>query len=151
VLFDGRWAGILICRVGAIRVVVTHTLRIDKAGTCEVSTERCFVRHSKNIAIGEFPENRYERTWMKIPTGSTIDAGGDAQTDPCLKFFEFSNGTECVDMTLIFWFALETQPDWEQEKTLRFVANRSKNGRFAWYSQPVDLKISPCEKSIGPK
>lgn len=79
---------------------------------------------------------------------SIIGPGGDAQTDACLRFFNYARGTDCVDMTLTFWYTLESQPDYEQEKKFRYVAYKGKNGSFYWYPEPVDSGENYCSSYL---
>jgi hypothetical protein len=76
-----------------------------------------------------------------------LRSGGDADTQPCLRFYNFADsGTDCADVTIIFWYALEDQPDNEQEKKIRFVASKGKNGMFDWDEKPVEHKDNYCER-----
>jgi hypothetical protein len=75
-----------------------------------------------------------------------LRAGGDAVTEPCLQFFRFENGTSCVDMDLIFWYSLDTQPNYEEEKKFRYVAYKGKNGEFMWYGEPVESSERYCKR-----
>jgi len=85
---------------------------------------------------------------QRIPASGPLRAGGDAQTDPCLAWIKFEEGLRCVDMTVIFWYSLETQPDFEQEKRFRFVAYSGPESGFVWYSQPVASTESYCARFI---
>ena len=83
---------------------------------------------------------------------SILNPGGDAQTDPCLKFLNFAEGTDCVDITLTFWYALETQRDYEQEGKFRYVAYKDKRWLpFNWYGEPIDSKQNFCREYIKNK
>jgi hypothetical protein len=79
---------------------------------------------------------------------STIKPGGDAQTDSCLNWFHFHEPTDCVDVEIIFWYALETQPDYEEEKTFRFFAYKGPNNKFDWYPEPIDHPGNYCEQFV---
>ena len=80
-----------------------------------------------------------------LPSASSpLLPGGDAQTDPCLQGWAFVHGTACADITLIFWYSLEDQPDSQQEKRFRFVATKGKTGQFQWSPQPVQSPQLYC-------
>jgi hypothetical protein len=77
---------------------------------------------------------------------STIRPGGDAETSGCLSWLKFKEGTDCVDVDLIFWYTLESQPSVDQEKIFRYVTHRQANGTFKWYQNPVNDPQVHCEK-----
>jgi len=75
---------------------------------------------------------------------STIGIGGDAQSEPCLIFWHFIEGTVCADVTIGFWYTLENQPDVDQEKDVRYFVQRDKNG-YHWIRESVgDKGTSYC-------
>jgi hypothetical protein len=82
------------------------------------------------------------------PAATTLLPGGDAQTDQCLNWWKFAKGTDCADITLIFWYSLESQPDVQREKSFRFVAYKGKNGQFSWYAEPQSLQGSYCTGAL---
>jgi hypothetical protein len=53
-----------------------------------------------------------------------------------------------VDVEIIFWYALETQPDREEEKRFRFFAYKGPNNKFDWYSEPIDHPGNYCEQFV---
>lgn len=80
-----------------------------------------------------------------ITASSTLQPGRDAESVPCLSWFNFQSGkTDCADVTVVFWYSLETQPDTDQEKKLRYVAKKGKDGRFSWSQQPIKSKEQYC-------
>lgn len=85
-------------------------------------------------------------TFDRPPASSPLLAGGDATTDPCLKTWGFVHGTDCADITLIFWYTLENQPDFKQEKKFRFIANKGKTGEFSWVPEPLESRDNYCLK-----
>src|SRR5712692_2450882 len=128
----------------------------------------CYV----NLAVGANGYSRLDNIWESvdgktmmfgaavdqfrdfIPTLEPLQPGGDAQTDQCLKVIGFERGVACVDVTLIFWYSLETQPLYKQEKDFRFIAQRefrsSGHGKpdFVWYSEPIGSKRDFCRQFI---
>ncbi|MGA8150589.1 MAG: hypothetical protein WB952_06545 [Terriglobales bacterium] len=81
--------------------------------------------------------DRYRHSY---PVVGTLEPGGDAETDDCLKVISLESGqTACIDLTLIFWYSLETQPDFDQEKDFRYIWNRQ------WYQEPVGSKTNYCQ------
>jgi hypothetical protein len=90
----------------------------------------------------------FDLAWLLVPAPSKLVAGGDAQTESCLSFFNFQQGTACVDVTLIFWYSLDTQPDLDQFKYFRYVAYKGPKGQFDWYPQPQEDSKSSCERFI---
>ncbi len=85
---------------------------------------------------------------IQIASTTPIAPGGDAQTEPCLSAYHFTPGTECADVTIIFWYALETQPDLEQEKDFHFIALKTRAGGFSWYTEPVESKRDYCGRYV---
>jgi hypothetical protein len=80
-----------------------------------------------------------------ITASSTLQPGQDAESVACLSWFNFGGGgTDCADVTMIFWYSLETQRDIDQEKKLRYVAKKGKDGRFLWSQQPINSKEQYC-------
>jgi len=69
--------------------------------------------------------------------------GGDAQTDPCLSIFNISN-PKCFDVTVVFSYSLDVQPELSTNKFFRFVG-RPLTGRFMWTRQPVEQRQTYCE------
>jgi hypothetical protein len=72
-----------------------------------------------------------------------IEPGGDAQSDQCLAWFRFSS-TECADVTIGFWYTLESQPDIEQEISKRWYAYKDQSGKFNWVPQPTGAYTDYC-------
>jgi hypothetical protein len=72
-----------------------------------------------------------------------IEPGGDAQSDQCLAWFNFSN-TECADVTIGFWYTLESQPDVEQEISKRWYAYKDQGGKLKWVPQPTRAYSDYC-------
>jgi hypothetical protein len=85
----------------------------------------------------------------RVRSGAILESGGDAQTEPCLRYFGFQEGTDCADIRIIFWYSLETQPKVDQEKRFRFVGYKGKNGAFSWQTQPVNARGSYCWSSLS--
>jgi len=79
---------------------------------------------------------------------SRVTSGGDVQTDACLRVLNFASGTECVDLTLTFWYALESQPDMEQQKRFRMVAFRNGDGEFKWVKESLNSGENYCQYAI---
>jgi hypothetical protein len=77
---------------------------------------------------------------------SPIGPGGDAQTDRCMEWFQFTTGTICADITLIFWYALQSQPDLREEKRFRLVGERPDRGKFEWSQRTVEAPGNYCER-----
>jgi hypothetical protein len=80
----------------------------------------------------------------QISHGSSLKPGNDAESEKCLSWFELQDATECVDVKVIFWYALADQPETHQEKKIRYVANKGKDNHFSWLQQPVDSSKSYC-------
>jgi hypothetical protein len=89
-------------------------------------------------------------TFDRPPASTTLVPGGDAQTDPCLAVWDYEHGTDCADITLIFWYALENQPGVNREKRFRLVAYKGKTGQFAWYSEPESSPEEYCKAFVKP-
>ncbi len=86
----------------------------------------------------------------RILSDSILSHGGDGQSEDCLGWYNFekAGGTSCADVDVVFWYSLQSQPDFDQEKKFRLVAYRGKDGRFQWLEQPVDKPGSFCEQYI---
>jgi len=82
-----------------------------------------------------------------VPSDSVVHSGGDVQTHKCLQYFEFLH-TGCVDVSVIFWYALENQQDVEQTKTFRLVAVNDGNDHFTWSKQNKDDPHMFCDEYI---
>lgn len=89
---------------------------------------------------------------LYIPSDSSVQAGGDVQTNKCLSFFNFGSptglGTGCVDVSVVFWYALENWPDAEQSKTFRFAAVRDDAGHYQWSRQNDQAPHTVCKEYI---
>jgi hypothetical protein len=119
-----------------------------------------------NLAVGDHGTSLIEKAWEgeqldatgkwtgllggavdayrdNIPTVETMQPGGDAETDQCLKSLGFAEGTDCIDTTLIFWYSLETQPTFKQEKDVRYVATK-EGSSFVWSRQPLNSNTNYC-------
>jgi hypothetical protein len=99
----------------------------------------CYV----NLAVGDHGTSGLENTWeategnrrfwglgfvdeyrAAMPLLEPVQPGGDTHSSACLQTLGFTDGTECVDVTLMFWYSLNDQPNFQQEKDFRFVAQR---------------------------
>jgi hypothetical protein len=76
--------------------------------------------------------------------GSLLNRGDDAESAKCLSWFGFQHGAQCLDVRIVFWYSLESQPDREQEKKVRYVAGKGNDGKFSWLPQPADSPQSYC-------
>jgi hypothetical protein len=85
---------------------------------------------------------------IRVAHQNALRASGDEETDPCLNYFNFHEGTDCADVTVMFKYELETQPNIEQEKRFRFVAYKGSNGTFSWYGEPVNEEFSRCSQFL---
>lgn len=79
---------------------------------------------------------------IPIEESTPIQAGGDAQSSSCIGGFHFPGKIECADLTIIFQYFLEDQPNFPQEKKQR-VTTYGKNG-FQWYKDSIDRRSSYC-------
>ena len=77
--------------------------------------------------------------------------GGDGQTDPCLSYFNFEKGVDCIDVIAIIYYALETQPDLKKEKRFRFIAEKGLNSSFLWEPQLAGDTSSYCGRFVDPR
>ena len=96
--------------------------------------------NSKAMQMSGIPQ-----TFERGPAEYTIKAGGDAQSDACLAYWGFQYGTDCADVTVMFWYSLETQPDVHQEKDFRFVARKVSANRYSWHRESVSNKAGYCD------
>lgn len=103
------------------------------------------------IDNGQMVISGLAHTFDRPPASSVLLPGGDAQTDQCLKVWGFANGTDCADVTVIFWYSLDSQPDIHQEKDFRFVAYKSKTGQFSWYGETISEPKTYCERYLKPR
>jgi hypothetical protein len=121
------------------QIVCRTNMAVGNGGRVLESNEPIFSAEENG-----FMQIGYQLAPFLIPASSTLAAGGDAQTDECLAFLHFGYGADCVDVTVIFWYALESQPDFEQLKEFRYYAPKGKDGRFDWYQEPQNDSISHC-------
>jgi hypothetical protein len=94
--------------------------------------------------------NQKGGTWMLMggaigadPTGfpppteesSPLLPNGDATTDSCLTLYTTTPGFLCADVTVLFQYYLDAQPNYLLYKEQRW-ATRYSGGVFAWYVVP---------------
>jgi hypothetical protein len=127
-------------------IVCLTNLSVGNNGTSRVESIASAFNNGRMQmgGIDAFPWDRSEAT-------SALESGGDAETQPCLEFYEFKNGTDCADVTLVFRYSLDNQPSTAQERKFRFVAYKSKTGAFSWYQQPVEASERYCHRYLKPK
>lgn len=104
-----------------------------------------------NIATAENPNGTYALISgplgiMPIPDGAPLHAGGDSQSNSCLSGWSEANHFVCVDMTIVFQYVLQDQPDIRQAKSLRVSTYGSRNNGFRWYKESLDAKTSYCRR-----
>jgi hypothetical protein len=99
---------------------------------------------------GMFGMGSPDMAWQYIAVGPPLGPNGDTETyEQCLSMARFANDTNCIDLTLIFWYSLETQPDLRQEKEYRIVGTVDGT-QFVWKPQPVKSQANFC-RSFYPK
>jgi hypothetical protein len=96
--------------------------------------------------FGGLEEARKYHTTVASP----LLPNGDSETIPCMNYIVFGN-LQCADITLIFDYWLETQPESRQEKKFRFVAEKGKHDAFSWYTQPILRSDSYCLPYYKPR
>jgi hypothetical protein len=84
-----------------------------------------------------------------VGRGSPLKAGNDAESAKCLSWFGFDSGAECIDVKIVFWYSLQEQPSIPQEKNVRYVTAKGKDGRFFWLQKPSDAMQSYCMSSYS--
>jgi len=140
---------------------------ITNRGSFDISKKHgitCFV----NMAIGNNGTSRDSGMWLtshgtkvsmggylspdRTPASSLLKAGGDVESEACLRFFgnSFVLGSDCIDTTLSFWYSLETQDALDQEKRFRFVAFKGPDGKFSWAAESIDSKEDYCGSYFKP-
>jgi hypothetical protein len=87
-----------------------------------------------------------------IPSDEVMEPGGDADTEDCLGFLRYrgATGTQCVDVRVTFWYALENQQDIEQEKRFQYVGYRDKNSNITWHPVLTDSQEDYCSAQERP-
>jgi hypothetical protein len=99
---------------------------------------------------GMFGTGSPDMAWQYIAVGPPLGPNGDTETyEQCLIMARFTNDTNCIDLTLIFWYSLETQPDLRQGKEYRIVGTVD-GAQFVWRPQPVKSQANFC-RSFYPK
>lgn len=87
----------------------------------------------------------YEFLWPDIVPGAPLLSNGDADTyEQCLGVLRFKDDTQCIDLSLIFLYSLETQPNLKQEKESRIVGTM-EGDQFVWQYRPVQSNRNYCE------
>jgi len=130
-----------------IRTIFSHcltNLAVGNHGTSEVRFWMSSMPDESHITGGNpigFPY---------ITSAEILRAGGDSQSAQCLRFYKFANGTDFADVVVIFWYSLQTQPDFGERNDVRFVAYKGTNGNFEWFTQPVEHAGNYCESYYKP-
>ena len=85
------------------------------------------------------------KTLVIWPEALPIRAGGDAESDSCLKPLRNNNGEPlavCADLVLQVDYELESQPGVTRQKKFRFVFRESEGPN--WHQYPLEYKGSYC-------
>jgi hypothetical protein len=127
----------------------TYTMfSVINGGSFDISKHR-IICHT-TLAVGNNGTSEFRGFNIEVPhSDSVLKAGGDVSTDQCLHY-HFEQETDCADVTLVFRFSLDTQPNFEQEKLFRFIAYKGRNGNFEWYGEPQEEPGSRCEQFLKP-
>ena len=70
----------------------------------------------------------------------------DSMSVPCLSLVTIAD-PECTDVLLSFWFSLESQPEIEQVKQVRYLG-LTKGGDLEWFPMALHQTTSVCESHI---
>jgi hypothetical protein len=88
-----------------------------------------------------------------LPQRVRLAPDGDSQSDSCLSGYQGPPnipGVEhpiiCVDVSVIFVYSLEVQPDTPQQKTIRFFGSPGPSREYQWIQEPVDSKVDFCRQ-----
>jgi hypothetical protein len=89
----------------------------------------------------------------RIPSSAILESGGGTQTEACLRLLGnsfVSGGADCVDVTVVFWYSLEDQPDVSEEKKFRFIGYVGSSGKASWATEPVKASEDYCGTYFKP-
>jgi hypothetical protein len=78
-----------------------------------------------------------------MPHKVTLGPNGDEETVYCMEGWGITGDPTCADVTVVFYYALETRPATEHFKRARFVG-RNEGSDFVWRGQPVDYPQDFC-------
>jgi hypothetical protein len=137
---------------------------ITNAGAFDISRNHG-IRCLTNMAVGNHGTTHDIGVWSAshgnivglgfdtTPATSILESDGGTQTEACLRIWGNSfvqGGPDCVDVTVDFWYSLETQPDYNQEKKFRLIAFKGSLGDFTWAQEPVESQEDYCGKYFKP-
>jgi hypothetical protein len=114
----------------------------------EARRVQCYMR--KVLLVRSFPsglkasraiENLPEQVVM--PEKVSLGPDGDEETAYCMEGWGLDGDPTCADVTVVFYYALETRPATEHFKRARFVG-RNEGSDFVWRGQPVDYPADFC-------
>jgi hypothetical protein len=93
-----------------------------------------------NIAMGD------PRVFVHQEADAKIGPGGDVETEKCLASWKFEKpmASGCMDATILFWYALEDQPDKLRGKSFRLAAVLDERGHYQWSKQNGGSTHSIC-------
>ena len=84
-------------------------------------------------------------------SGPSITPGGDASSSECFHtIVGVEAGTACIDVTLLFTYSIDAQPEVMNSKAFRFVGNK-RAGYYSWYKEAVGTPYNYCEPYINKK
>jgi len=127
-----------------ITCLTNYAVSNEIPGDSPIESRSSSIKNVMSAVVGQSIVMGHPVGWLHHLASAPLEPGGDAQTEECLAFFNFGMGTKCVDMTLIFWYSLESQAELEQEKKFRFVALKEENQLFEWYTEPTKRQGDYC-------
>lgn len=83
----------------------------------------------------------------EIPDQPPLLKDGDGETDSCLAAFHFTGEVECLDVTIVFQYALTCQVETDQAKAIRIVTYRTNGIDYQWRNQPLKQPTSYCRSN----
>jgi hypothetical protein len=133
------------------RNVLRTGITVTNGGGTDIKDHavQCFVRRLVYAPYGGISNVGLQTT---LPEKSRLRAHGDGETSYCIagiQSFPPDSHPICADVTVTVSYTLETQPNLEQKKQLRFMAGGED---FVYRQQPVEYPGDYCpEPRIPPQ
>ena len=159
IAFDSWWAGPQRDVAAKLKMVMffptSHDIFksgviITNGGGTAIETRRvqCYMRKVL-ITLTSPSGAKWYRTiknmpeQVVMPEKVSLGPDGDEETAYCMEGWELDGDPTCADVTVVFYYAMKTQPTTGHFKRARFVS-RNEGSDFVWRGQPVDYPEDFC-------
>lgn len=139
-----------------ISVVAPPSDPVDSIFTVSNGSEHEIARHAFRCELNLIVLKGGDKYWAQFSTTEHVFTGdlkgsGDSHTYECLNFLNAKfppDYFECFDVTAVFDYTLASQPNTNQSRRFRLVAN-DKDG-FVWIKQPLNSPEFYCAGYLSP-